>query len=340
MPEPEEAEREEDRRRGCLPGPARGEPAGDDEDLAGEERRRRQPGERSERDPHRRAERGRRAAHPGGRAPAGARDVREQRRGRVEAERLGDRVARHVHDDAGHREGVANAKPRARTPMCSRLEYASSRFQASERQRNGTATASETSPNPSEDSLRHLLADGGRERLIGAPRDDENGRQERAREQGRDGRRRLGVRIGEPVVDRRPADLGREAAEEEHERGRQLIRPGVERASELHESPPSPPSTFGRDEDDAEEREPEPERRQHEVLPPCLESRGAPAEPDEERGRGRRRLDQEPRDAEVPGERDGDEHRPEREERCVVQARPAFWADELGARRRRGTRVT
>ena len=38
MPEPEEAEGEEDCRCGGLPGPARGEASGDDEDLAREER--------------------------------------------------------------------------------------------------------------------------------------------------------------------------------------------------------------------------------------------------------------------------------------------------------------
>src|SRR5439155_392961 len=38
--------------------------------------------------------------------------------------------------------------PSASTPMCSRLEYASSRFQASGRQRKGTATASDASPKP------------------------------------------------------------------------------------------------------------------------------------------------------------------------------------------------
>ena len=56
--EAEEAEREQERRRGRGPGAAGLEAAGHDQHLADEERRGRQPGERAERDAHRRAEPG------------------------------------------------------------------------------------------------------------------------------------------------------------------------------------------------------------------------------------------------------------------------------------------
>src|SRR5207248_6805228 len=74
------------------------------------------------------------------------------------------------------------------------------------------------------------------------------------------------------------------------------------------------------EQDDPEQRDAEPERRQDEVLPPRLERVASPAEADEQRRGGGRRLDEEPRAAEVSDERHRDEHRPEREQEPVEEA--------------------
>ena len=267
--------------------------------------------------------------------------MREQRRGRVEAESLGDRVPGDVHDDARHRERSGEREAEGQHAHVLQARVREQALPGERAPEEGHGDRERDEPEADEDALRRLLADGGGERTVGAPRDDEHGGEERAREKRRHRRRRLGVRVGEPVVHGRPADLRGEAGEQEHER-RRTAGPSRCRVkpSELHERPPEPALHVGRDEDDAEEREPEPERREHEVLPAGLERRRASAEPDEQRRRRGRRLDQEPRDAEVPGERHRDEHRPEREQGAVVQARAALRPDELRVDERRGTRVT
>ena len=107
--EAEEAEGEQPGGDGCSPRPPGREAAGDDQDLADEERRGRQAGERAERDPEHRAERGLRAADAARRVAGRARFVAEQRRRRVEAERLRERVPDDVDRDAGERERRAEA---------------------------------------------------------------------------------------------------------------------------------------------------------------------------------------------------------------------------------------
>jgi hypothetical protein len=187
-------------------------------------------------------------------------------------------------------------------------------------------------PEADEDALRHVLAHSGSERAVGSPRDDEDGWEERAREESGHGRRRFGVCVREPVVDRRPSHLGSEAGEEEHERDRELVRPRVERCQRLPRETAQPALHVRRDEHDPEERKAEPEGREHEVLPAGLECRRSSAESDEERRGGRGGLDQEPGDSEVPRKRHRDEHGPEREQRAVVQALPALGAHELRPR--------
>ena len=83
--------------------------------------------------------------------------------------------------------------------------------------------------------------------------------------------------------------------------------------------------------EDPEQRHPEPERREDEVLPAGLERAGAAAEADEERGGGGRRLDREPCRAEVPGERNREQNGPEREERGPVDAVGAIGPEERRA---------
>ena len=200
--------------------------------------------------------------------------------------------------------------------MCSRLEYASSRFQASERQRKGTATASETSPKPTRTPCAMLLADGGRrapasERHATTSTAGRSALERRAETGGGASECASGSQLctgAQPIFAARPARRSTNATESWSDAG-------VERGERAPREPAEPALHVGGDEHDPEQREPEPERRQHEVLPAGLESRRSPAEADEERRSGRRGLDQQPGDAEVPGEGHGDEHGPEGEER-------------------------
>ena len=272
--------------------------------------------------------------------PAGGRDVREQRRRRVEAERLGDRVAGDVHDDAGHRERRREREPEGEHAhvLQARVREQALPGERAPQERDGDRERDE--PEADEDSLRHLLADGGRERLSERHATTSTAGRSALESSAETGGGASECASGsqlctgaQPIFAARPARRSTNA-------DGQLVRSRVERGQRAPREPAEPALHVRRDEHDPEQREPEPERRQHEVLPPGLERRGSPAEPDEERRGSRRGLDQEPGDAEVPGEWHRDEHRPEGEERPVVEARPAFRADELGARRRRGTRVT
>ena len=271
---------------------------------------------------------------------AGGGCVREQRRRCVEAERLGDRVPDDVDDHACDRERSREReaeREHAHVLEARVREQALPRLRAPE-ERDGDRERQE--PEADEERARRVLADGGGERTLGAPRDDEHGGKQRGREQRGHGRRRLGVSVRKPVVHGRPADLGGEAGEQEHERRRQLVGALVDRAERAPRQAPEPALDARRDEDDAEERDAEPERREHEVLPAGLERRRASAEADEQDRGGGRRLDQEPRDAEIPRERHRDEDRPEGEQGAVVEARAALGSDELGRRTSGGRPVT
>ena len=108
----EEAQGEEDRGSAGGPRASHLEAARDDEDLAHEQRRRRQPCECAERDAERGAEGRLRPPDAADRVAGGARLVPEQRRRRVEAESLGQRVADDVDRDAceGERATEADAE--------------------------------------------------------------------------------------------------------------------------------------------------------------------------------------------------------------------------------------
>ncbi len=111
------------RRRAAAQGRPRCEAARDDQHLAHEERRGRQPGERAERDAQRRAEprlrarrsRARRARPRAARARAAASPRRTRAPSRPRARRCGRRRRR-------ARAACAKPMPSAITPMCSRLE--------------------------------------------------------------------------------------------------------------------------------------------------------------------------------------------------------------------------
>ena len=166
------------------------------------------------------------------------------------------------------------------------------------------------------------LADDGCERLLGPPRDQQHGGQERRREQGRDGRRRLGVRIGEPVVHRRPADLRRQARDQQQvgdERrsrfrrrrsGAPARRAPTDRLAGMPAARMTIPSSAT----------PSPSEVRTRYFQPASSARALAAEADEQRGGGGGRLDEQPGDAEVPGQRHREQDRPEGVEQRVVHA--------------------
>ena len=84
-------------------------------------------------------------------------------------------------------------------------------------------------------------ADDRRERVLGAPGDQQHGWQERRGEQRRDGRRCLRVGIGKPVVHRRPADLGGESGEQEQVGDERGLGRACVIGSACQESAPRPP---------------------------------------------------------------------------------------------------
>ena len=97
--------------------------------------------------------------------------------------------------------------------------------------------------------------------------------------------------------------------------GRRKLVPGERRAR-----PSGGPPV---EDDDPEQRDAEPERRQDEVLPAGLERPRLAAETDEQRRRGCRGLDEQPGEPEVAGQRDREEDRPEGVEQDEVDARRA-----------------
>ena len=145
----------------------------------------------------------------------GARLVAEQRRRGVEAERLRDGVRRRCGWRRRRARAACRSRCRARSRPCAR---GSSRRAAASRPAAARGTA------PRRRARRARSRSGRpapcatpidrRERVLRAPGDQQHRRQERRREQRRDGRRRLRVGVGEPVVHRRPADLGGESREQ------------------------------------------------------------------------------------------------------------------------------
>ena len=163
--EAEEPEREQDRGRCGGPGRPACEPAGDDQDLADEERRGRKAGERAERDAeHASRARAGCAARRGGVCAARGSCAEQRRRG-IEAERLRDRVPGDVHRDAGERERGSEADPErdhAHVLEAGVGEQALPGQRAPE-ERHGDGEREQTEAD--QHSARRRLADHRRERL-------------------------------------------------------------------------------------------------------------------------------------------------------------------------------
>ena len=255
--------------------------------------------------------------------PAARGSWREQRRRGVEAERLRERVTDDVDRDAGERERAAEADPErdhahvleARVgeqplpglrPPEERAPRRRARRARSRRARRRRCARRSSARAPAATARRRAAPPG----RSAAERSAETGR------------RRLGMRVGQPVVHGRPADLGREARRAAGRRRRPSSRDRATRAgSERHVSVSSPPPPAARlEHEDPEQRHAEAERGEDEVLPARLERPGAAAEADEQRRGGGRRLDREPRGAEVAGERHGEQDGPEGEQRRPVDA--------------------
>ena len=186
------------------------------------------------------------------------------------------------------------------------------------------------------------LADDRRERLLGAPGDEQHGGRSAAREQRGDGRRRLGVGVRKPVVHRRPADLRREAGEQEHEgderwsRARRRARP-----SEPPREPAEP--ALGRPARGARSRAartPSPSDVRTRYFQPASSARALPLKPTssaEAAVVASIRSHATPR---LPASGTARRTAQKARERRVVEARPALRADELRVAPRRGRRVT
>ena len=123
-------------------------------------------------------------------------------------------------------------------------------------------------------------------------------------------------------MDRCPADLRREAGEQQHIGDERRVGPGVVGLQRLPGEGLQPAAgCSGGEEHDSEQGDAEAQRGQDQVLPARLERPWAPAESDQHGGGGRGRLDEQPRAGEVAGERDGEEDCPEGEEQQVVRPR-------------------
>ena len=249
----------------------------------------------------------------------------EQRRRSVEAERLRDAWRDDVDGDAGERERRPETdaeRDHAHVLEARVGEQPLPRQRAPEkRDRNGERDE----PEEDQDVLSRSRADDGRERVLGAPRDEQHRGEKRRGEQRRHRRRRLGVRVGEPVVHGRPADLRGEAREQEDVRDERALAAGRIGRERVPRERTDPTARNARGEnDDAEQRDAEAERGEDEVLPAGLERARLAAETDEQRRRRGRRLDQEPRDAEIPRERHREENDPEREEQGEIRVLTAL----------------
>ena len=150
------------------------------------------------------------------------------------------------------------------------------------------------------------------------------------REHRADRRRRFAVRVGEPVVHGCPADLRREACEQQHERHerrgrRQGVCGALQRMpAERREAKVTGFRLLNREDDDPEQRDGQAERRQHQVFPTRFECIAGSAERDQQRRGGGRRLDDQPDDGEVGDDRHGQQRGPEDEQRGVVPGRCAL----------------
>ena len=229
---------------------------------------------------------------------AGAGTCAEQWCGRVEAERLGDRVPGHVHDDAGHRKRVRECEAEGEHAHVLEARIREQALPGERAPEEGHRDGEREEPE----------ADEERPVPVSSPTAGASARSERqattstagrsaAREQRRDRRRRLRVGVRQPVVHRRPADLGGEAREQEDERRESRSAPASIEASELQrEAPRARHPTCGARSTMPRSATPSPRVVSTRYFQPASRAVARAAEPDEQGRRGRRRLDQEPRD--------------------------------------------
>ena len=320
--ETEEAEREQDRSGDHDGRLARGETAEQDQQLAEEQRRRRQPAERAEAHADRRRSR-RRACRQ--RASGLA---RERRLGRVEQEsprrtRATSR-ARGRRRAAPRRRSPADARTRCRARGCPCARGSSTPAGASaaapatgtgRRSRATPARTRGTAPRPappvagaSASCTRHATSI-----TVGSSAADS-----RALTGGGASLCASGSQLwtgAQPIFVARPARISTSANS-----APSRSSPAPEARIEAQSRDASEPAADRRVQgDDPEQRHGQAERGEDEVLPARLERAAPTARGHQQRRCGRRRLDQQPRHGQVVDDRQRQERRPEQVQRHVVR---------------------
>ena len=216
--------------------------------------------------------------------------------------------------------------------MCSTLEYASIRLKSRCPAMNAAATAMESSPKPRKSSRANAPFSGCLHHPVDPEECEERAVRHSAGEERPDDPRGLAVGVGLPGVHRREPHLRPVADDEEDEAGPE---PGPGQAARVLEQgceeealvPGRAVERGVRDEERAQERERDPDRSDHEVLPRRLERAGVVVEVDEDGRRERRPLDGDPDDRQVLRHRDRRRHRQEREEADAEDAVRPFLPD-------------
>ncbi len=241
------------------------------------------------------AERGLVRADAADRVPAPREIVREERRRRVEAERLRDRVPDDVDDHVLRARAGRRSRRRARSRPCAR---------------GSSRRAAASTPSLARETAPRLRARRGRSRrarppvapvpIVGASACcvRQATRSDRREQRGGEecGDRRRAPRSGRRAASCAPApSRSWRRAPRRGARTRRAPSRGSRSicGRERHESASRLAAAARAGEhDDAEQRHAEPERREDEVLPAGLERPRLAAEPDEQGRGGRRRLDQ------------------------------------------------
>ena len=213
--------------------------------------------------------------------------------------------------------------------MCSIDEYAKSRLTSFCRERSSAAIT-----DGEKAEAHHQLA---RERVVQRPFDQHLAADDRVQgdveeqpgQHRGNGRRTLGVRIGQPVVQRHEADLGAVADQQEHERDREHRR--LELALHVVEPRPEERAAFRAEKllrreiekDRSEQRLRDAHAAQDEILPRRLEARRRAVQRDEQHGGERRALHRDPEDPHVVGEQREQHREVEELIHAVIEPQPA-----------------
>ena len=166
---------------------------------------------------------------------------------------------------------------------------------------------------------QHLAADDGVERDVEQQPGQHRGHR----------RRPLGVRVGQPVVQRHETDLGPVSDQQEHEGDRQHRR--LELALDVVELGPQQRAAAGAqqllgrevEQDRAEQRLGDADAAENEVLPRRLEARRRAVERHQQHGRERRRLHRDPEDPHVVRQQRHQHRAIEELVHAVVEPEPA-----------------